>query len=321
MYAVGRGLHYDAYLSNLAVETFNTNQDYIGGSIFPVVPVAKMSDRYHVIETEDFLRELEHRRAPRTAANAVDWKYSSDAYICENYALQHKIALEDISNHDEQLRLRETGVRLLSSLLGLGEEIRIASTVTSASNNGGSFSATGVNSVQKWSVATADIIGQVNTAHANIRAKTGLVANTMVVDWDTWTNLKRNVGILSLYNSSNNGLLNDQQIRDTLRVENIYVGKAVKNVSAAGQPVASMTNVWGHNCWLGYVNPTVTGLRVLTYGLRMRWSPSTFPAPMAVQVSRDDGAGSTHTEIMEAGYYQAEKVIGKNFGYLISNTL
>jgi hypothetical protein len=97
-------------------------------------------------------------------------------------------------------------------------------------------------------------------------------------------------------------------------VQRLLHGRAIKNNAVEGQ-AASITNVWGNNALLCYVAPGV-GLETATLGLQIRWTPEGIPAPF--QVFRyDDPDPGKKVEVVEVGYYQDEKIVAKNLGYLM----
>ena len=64
-----------------------------------------------------------------------------------------------------------------------------------------------------------------------------------------------------------------------------------------------------------------TGLQSQTFGLRFNWRPPSFPANMGVTRTVENAAGSQHVEIIEAGYYQDERIVAGELAYVIQNTL
>ena len=77
-YLIDGGSHIDVPLSNLAVKAFDGGGDFIAGVLFPAVPVGKQSDGYYIIDKDTWLRVPDTKRAPKTAANRIDWKVSTD---------------------------------------------------------------------------------------------------------------------------------------------------------------------------------------------------------------------------------------------------
>jgi len=318
--ASGPDAHHDALLSNLAVAAFSTGVDeFVADQIFPNVNVGKQSDRYAILNKGNFLRLTQNGalRAPKTEARRVEFEVSSDAYFADNYALAGDLALEDLANQDNVFRLRQNTIMLITSVLRREQEIRIANTVTSMSNLG---SATTLSGTSQWNdYVNSDPMGDVSTAHAFIENNTGLKANTMVVDKDTYRILRRHPDILDLYKYTAGGQATSDQIKDVFEVDNMIVARGIKENSLEGG-TASITNIWGNNCLLAHIEPA-TGVNTRTLGLRFQWRPAGFAAPFVVGTKRESGPGTANIEIIETGHFQDEKIIAADLGYLIASTI
>lgn len=313
---VGGDAHYDVPLSNFASAGFDITDDaFIADRVFPVVNVGKQSDRYYTLQKHDFHRKRVTLRAPRTAANRVTFTVSSDSYFADNYALAAENALEDLANADVAVNLRQNSIRLIQRLLRLDQEVRVASLMTTPANVGSSVLLAGADS---WfSTSSADIIGQVMSAHAFIRSQTGLLPNTAIVDYDSFQAARRNSRAWDQYKyTTGESFLSAEQLRQMWQVDNIMVGRAIVNNSAGGW---DSTNVWGNNCILAHVSPA-TGLQSMTAGARFRWQPGTFPANFGVMTDVENRAGQKKVEIVEGGMYQDEKIIAPDLIYVINTS-
>lgn len=314
---VGADVHVDRPLSNYAVRAFDAEGGgFISDQLLPVVPVEKQSDKYYVIEKGAFLRVHDTRRAPKTAANRVEFRVSSDSYYAENYALAADHAIEDIANADNAIEIRRNSTDLVVQGLRLDQERRIANLLTSISNVGSGVQLTGTD---KWGDGGSDPRAAINTGHAFMRSQTGLLPNVAVIDWDTMMVVKRHPLLLDMYKYTSGGELNDGQLAEILGVPRVLVGRGIAE-NALEEGTSSMTNIWGNNVLLAHIGPA-TGLRSRTLAARMRWQMAGMPGPMQVVTSVENSAGSKHIEILEAGYFQDEKVVASDLGYVIQNTL
>lgn len=313
-------LHHDRLLASIAIRAWAREDDQlIGARLFPEVRVGKQSDRYAIIEPDGFFRIPTTLRAPGTVAEFVEFSVSSDAYFADNHALAARTPLEELQNADDAFMLRENKTEMVTGLIKLAQEQRIANIVTSGTNNG-SYYVPGSN--QHWTdVNTANILAQVNTGTAFIRSQTGLVPNTMVLDWGTYMAARQNKYLLDMYRYTSGGQLSRQQLADTFGIPNLLVAEAIHNSAKEGQ-TKSMSDIWGGSdgiCWLGHVRPQA-GLRTVTYGLRMAWRNPIYPDQFGVSRQVKNGAGDEHAEFIEVGHYQDEKPVAKSLGYLIDGT-
>jgi hypothetical protein len=312
----GADAHLDVPLSNMAVRAFNDNvDDFIGAKVLPSVPVGKQSDKYYIVEKGAFLRTQTALRAPKSKARRIEFQVSSESFFADNYALANENALEDMANADMAMQLRENSVNLITTDLLRDQEDRIATLLTTAANLGSGTALTGSN---KWTDYTgSDPIADVTTGHAYIRAQTGLVANTMIIDYDTAQIVRRHPLLLDMYKHTQSGMLSMENLKDVFGVKDIHVGMAIKENSLEGG-TSSITNIWGNNVVLAHIGPA-TGLQTKSLGLRFNWRPAGFPADFQVERMTVNGAGSEKVEVIEAGHFQDEKVVAAELGYLIQN--
>lgn len=318
----GRALHIDTPLANFAVQAFQTAQEYVAPRLLPVVPVGKQSDKYYVLDRDSWLMlPSTTRRAPKTPPRRVDWKVSSDSYYADNYALANEVANEDLANADTALMFRQRSVEFVSEMLARDYENRTATLFTTAANFATGH-VTSLSGAAQWSsVSSADVEGQVNSAHAAIRRDTGLRANTLIMDYDSYLLMTQNTRLMEKFKYTTlNGNLNDSMLGSILKVQNIVVADSIKNTAKlqAGTSVFSSTNIWGANAILCHMAPATT-LKAMTFAAAFRWQPAGIPGPFEVYRYPHPDPG-VKAEVNEVGYYQDEKVIAPALGYLIGST-
>lgn len=317
----GQTGHIDVALSNFAVMAFDAGGDFIGDLLFPKIPVPDQSDYYWTLDGAPFLRDagLATRRAPKTAAKRIEFSVGTATYFAPNYALAHDFGLEEKKNLDPALQGQQN-VQLVVSNLKRGQEMRIASLVTSISNVGSGVALTGTD---KWSdYAGSDPLGVITTAQAFIQAKTGVVPNTLAIDWNTAKVLRRHPALLDLFKYSDGGVVTLEQLKTAFDVEQLLISRSVKDVSKEGQ-TSSVVSLWGNFACLAYVNPGQPSFEnPSTGGVRFRWEDNgIYPAEFGVLRTVYDGAGSIHAETIEVGYFQDERIVARDMFYTITGTL
>lgn len=310
----GRQVHIDSALSNLLVASFESMGDFVAPTIFPIVPVGKQSDKYYTLKKEAWLRVHKTQRAPRTQANRIEFDISSDSYYCNNYALAAEIPIEDIANQDPALSLRDSNTMFIARGLLSDMEARVANECIS--NVSTVSRLTGANA---WdAVNSADIQTQIIDAHRSIFRNTGLRANALVMDYDSYMYARQNARLQAkfIYQQQGNeaSLLSDAQLKAAFMVDEILIARSQKNNATQGS--ASITSIWGPTALLMRKERAVSR-QTATFGLSFRWNDPALGTPMAVTSKLEDDAGSRHIEILEGMYYQDEKVIATDLGYYI----
>lgn len=315
---VGPDAHHDVPLSNFAVSAFARGAEgFVGNDLFPANTVDKQSNRYYVIDKTAFLRNVDARRSPGTKSKKVEFRVSSEPYYAENYALHTTITAEDGANADAAIQLRQNGVDLINTNLLRAQEVRIANLCTTSGNLGGAIAVS-----SKWSASASgnsDPLTDVQSAHAFIQRTTGLIANTMVLDWDTFQAVRRHADLLDLYKYTSGGELDESQLAQAFKVQRLLVAHGVVENALEGG-TTSMTNIWGNNAILAYVGAN-TGLQSQTLGLRFQWRNPAFPSNFGVMRRMAMGAAEEKVEYIESGHYQDERLVATNLGFQLLGTL
>ena len=317
MYLIDNGSHIDKALTNMAIKGFSGREGFIADALFPTVPVGKQSDRYYVIDPDTYLRVPLTIRAPGAPAKLIEFKLTSESYFADNYALGTQTPLETLANADlGGAMIRQNNNNLILDGLARDREIRVAALVTSISNVGSGVALTGAN---KWSdYVGSNPIGDINSGHAFIRNKTGLIANTMAIDYDTLIALQHHPLIRDYVKYTQSGPVPLTEIMALYRVKQVLVASGIYNSAKEGA-TAVMTNIWGNFISLLHVQPAVT-METATFGLAFQWRPEEFPAPMVVERYPHHNK-SRKLEIQEAQYFQDEKVVARDLAYTITGTL
>src|SRR3990167_4439515 len=315
-YLIDGGAHIDAALTNLAIKAFDGGMSAIGPRLFTPVPVAKQSDVYYIVDPDSWLRIPDTKRAPKAPTNLGEWKVTSDTYFAGNFAFGTDYAKEALSQADQAVNVRQGSTIYVLEALMRDYERRCFLKIDSITNVGSGVALTGVN---KWSAYTSsDPIGDVNSGHAFIRGKTGLLANVACMDYDTWVALRHHPVIRDYAKYTNDGPVPDAVLRDVFRVGEIMIAQGIFN-SAKEAATASMQNMWGNTFFLAHLEAP-NGLMTRTFGLGMRWQPDEFPGPMVVE--RFDHFDRTkRVEVQQAQYFQDEKIVAKDLGYVIRTTI
>lgn len=310
--ATAGDLHIDTLLTNISVGYQPTGM--IAPEIAPIVDVAKQSNLYQIWDKGDSLRVPDTARAPKTPANKIEWNTSSAAYFCRGWALGHELPFEDLGNVDVPINLMQRATEGIIDGLMIDWERRLANTLTTASNLGSSSSPTAW--TDKVNGAPVD---DIHTAVDAIHATTGIEANTMILGRAAWRALSKHPQILELIfpHGSGGKFATRKQVAELFEVDKVLVGNTVQNTGGEGGANA-FSNIWGGHCVLLHVAPRPT-LLTPTFMYSFRWRPPQFPAPLVVERTVRSGAGSRKVVALEAGYFQDERVVASELGFIIQS--
>lgn len=321
-YLIDGGSHIDRALTNLAIKGFSGAASNIVDLVLPIVAVGAQSDVYYKLDADNWLRTRSTLRAPLAPANLADWQVTSEQYYAPNYSFGTMLAKETLSNADIAVQARENSTTFVLEALARDREVRGATLLTTSGNLGGTTALVSSHATDgglfAWTNAnSSNPLTTITSAHARIQANTGLIANTLIVNWDTWQMLRQNVKLFDITKYTQTGLIPGDVLQATFGVQRILIGTGIKNNAVEGA-TASLTNIWGNNAILAYISPSV-GLQTTTVGLQFRWQPEGFPGPMAIE-RFDHHDRTRRAEIIHGTYFSDEKIVAKDLGYLIANT-
>jgi hypothetical protein len=179
-----KSAHKDAALTNISIGYRNSN--YIADRVFPMVPVAKMSDYYFKFLKGAWFRNEARVRQAGSAAVRGGYPLTSAQYVCSEYAFAHPVPLDLLNNADSVLRPLETGVQFALDKVMLAKEKIVSDLVTNTSNWTTTNDAEG-----GWAASTNTFITDVETGKEAIRKLIGRYPNVMVMDAKTFKAVKQ----------------------------------------------------------------------------------------------------------------------------------
>ncbi|OGC95821.1 MAG: hypothetical protein A2W25_15205 [candidate division Zixibacteria bacterium RBG_16_53_22] len=308
--AIGRDLHIDAVLSQMAMGY--RPEGFIADMIFPTVSVQKQSDLYLVFDRGDRMRVEDTTRAPGTPARRVTEAVGSATYFARNYALAGAAVLEDKVNADPmQLANIVNGkATFLLDKLMLDWEWRVARMVTSGTNVGSSSAV-----ASAWNGAGVPL-NNINTAIDNVQGANGVRPNRIVMGINAWKSFRRDSTVRNLIFGTNNGggYPNTKQAASLFDVDDILIGGAYQNTGQEGV-AESLASIWNDQVLVYYAPPAPT-IEKPSFGYNFRWAAAGLPN---MQVERHPYDSKIKAELIEAGYYQDEKITGASYGFLLKS--
>jgi len=303
-----RDLHLATWLNQMAIGY--TPQGIIADQIFPVIRVGKQSDIYPVFSRQEMLTIDNTDRAPGTAAKKITRSVSSGTYFAKNYALKTELTVEDRANMDPALAMELIGGRgrYLLNKLTLDWDRRVSLLVNSTSNVGSSAV---VGSA--WSGAGSPITNMW-TAIDNVRYATGYRPNKGVLGTKAWDSLRRDVTVRNLLFGTNNGggYPSLDQVKSIFELDSVLIGASFYSSTNEAQ-AESIQVVWPDNVLISYTAPNPTRDDP-SFGYSFRWAGEGL-SEFNIEVHPYDPV--IKAEEIEAGYYQDEKITGKEYSFLI----
>jgi hypothetical protein len=314
-YLQGRAIHVDKHLSQIAINYKPTG--FIADQIFPLVMVEKQSDMIKTYNQGDLWRRDNTIRAPGTEANKVSIQVGSDSYICKNYALKAQVTIEDRANADPIFirDLEEGRVIYVTDKIKIDWEARAAGIVTNPIN----VSTQSMVGSAWTDYVNSDPLGDIWERRDAIEDNTGYKPNRAAFSGTAWRNFSRNNSVIDkIYKTGVSGgamPATESQAARLLEMDKVLVARSFYNAGEEGQDL-SLSRIWGDNVLLYYV-PDRPSREFPSYGYTFRWRGKGLPD---MNVQRHPYDSRRHTDDLEVGFYQDEKIISIQLGALISDT-
>ena len=295
-------VHKDQVLTNISI--MYRNAAYVGIEIMPIVPVKKKSDIYYIYDSKaDRFRIPKTLRAPRSDSRTVDWKVTTDGYVCDEHALNSLIDDIERDNADKPLNLEVDTVEFLTDIVTLGLEMRIKdmleATLSANAPTNGVWS--------DYTTETIDPIADIEIAKAAIHAVIFREPNVLLLGKAVYNKLKHHPKILELIKYSQKGVLTSDLMASLFGIEKVIVGEAGYNTAKEGKP-ESLSYLWGKNAILAYVEPS-PGIKKFSLGY-------TFQSQKFQ--TRRARIETKHSDWFEVGDIETEKIVCAACGYRIS---
>ena len=243
------------------------NPAYIADMVMPRAVVGTQEFKYlsHTKAESYTIPDTTVGRKGRT--NEVEFSATESTSATIDYGLEVGVPQSDIENAPVNYNPLGRSTELLSELVMLDRELRVATQVFTAGNYATANKETLAGSDQ-WTHASSDPIAKIMAAldAAFIRP------NFMVLGQEAWTALRQNPVIMKATNknSGDKGAAARAAVAELFELQDIYVGQGRYN-SAKPNQTPTYGRLWTDSALLFYKNPTATPSMGVTFGLTAQW--------------------------------------------------
>ncbi len=257
-------VHLDQFLTNISIAYQNAT--FYGRQLFPIVPVARQTNKYPIFGKERFKLYDDSRRPGDEALERPAWRLSNDLYFCDGHAQKEAIPDELKANSDvPDIEIQTT--EDLSDSIWLRHEKAVFDNIF---GTGSGIPNTTLSGTSQWSDFTnSDPINAVETQKSTIFKNTAKVPNTLLVSYPVFLQLRQHPRILDRFKYTQTAVLMPDHLRTAFDVQNFWVAGALKDTANQGQ-AAALDFIWGKNALLAYV-PEQAGRRVVALGYTFAW--------------------------------------------------
>lgn len=316
-------VHIDAPLTNLSVAYMQKQENFIADKVFPIVPVDKKSNKFFVYRKNDWFRDEAQRRADGTESAGSGYNLDTDSYSADVWAFHKDVGDQTLANADAPLTpLREASEFVTHRLL-LRRELQFVSdfftTGVWGSDVTGVSSSPSAGEFLQWNDANSDPINDIEAGKAEILSTTGFEANTLVIGYEVFRQLKNHPDMIDRFKYTQAGaLVTEALLGQVFGVERVLVAKTVKatnNEGAAG----AYDFAFGKSALLAHVAPN-PGLLTPSAGYTFAWTGVSegLGSTLGVSQFRMEHLKATRVEGQVAF---DNKVVGSDLGYFFTTAV
>lgn len=172
---------YDPVLSNLA-RSYRP-KGFIAHLLLPEIPTTKLSAQYPIFDKGFWFRDVDNRSSDRAPAKEVDFEWSTDTFLCEEYKLKVSITDLERDQADPSLRLQASKTQFLTGQMELAHEKRVAAFFQTTTDGGGLSSGRSSTPGTNWDQDTATVEANIKTGVLDIYDTIGVPPNTIVIPY------------------------------------------------------------------------------------------------------------------------------------------
>jgi hypothetical protein len=316
-------VHIDAILTNISVAYMQRAENMIADKVFPVVPVDKKSNKYFTYDKNDWFRDEAQRRAPGTESSGGGYNLSTDTYSADVFAFHKDVDDQTLANADTPLNPLREAAEFVTSRLLLRREVQFISdfmttNVWGTDVTGVSASPSSTQFYQWNDYTNSDPIEDIEEAKESILSTTGYEANTLVLGYQAFRQLKNHPDVVDRYKYTTSSVITEEMMARLFGVDRILVAKSVKASNEEGLTPAYGFNFGKAACLL-HVAPN-PGLMTPSAGYIFAWTG------VSGGLGSTIGTSQFRMESLKAARIEAEvafdnKVVGADLGYFFASAV
>lgn len=227
-----------------------TNSEFVGGVLFPKVPVSQRGGKILSFGKEDFMLYATGR-SPGQNTKRVSFGYLGSNYTLESHSLEGQLPVETL-----QEGLAVPGIDLSSLTVNKTQNIialRLEKQQADVARNAASYAAGNkitLSGTSQFSDYTAsDPVGVIEAGKEAVRKKVGKRANTAIIGAAVFSALKQHPKIVDRIKYTGRDVATPELLASLFDLERVLIGDAVYADDAG-----AFSDVWGKDIVLAYTD-------------------------------------------------------------------
>lgn len=304
-------------LTAIAIAFNNPDAQLIADRVLPRVPTAKKFS-YTKYDAAQGYTVPDTKVGRKSEPNMVDFGGVLLTDECVDYGLDDLLPNDEVAAFDAMPKPATGGpvspsalsTMMLTGLLQLDREVRVANTVFNAASFAAANQATLAGATQWSDRVNSDPLNSI----ANAMDVPLVRPNRMVIGQLAWTQLRQHPKIVQAVGKSAQtaGYASLESIAELLELQEIIVGRSVYNTAKKGQ-APTYARAWGKHCALLHIDSLAAQLGQPTFG----WTAQ-FGSRIAGEIA-EPKAGLRGGVRIRSGESVKEIVVSSEAGYFFQN--
>jgi len=305
-------VHVDAALTDMSIAYIQSADNYVASKVFPVKPVQKQTNKYHIFTKNDFFRDdAVKMRSPNEGAPRSGFTLSTGSYSCDSWWTA--VPLDEMvqANADPSVPLDQAAMQLVTQRMLIRRD-RLFATAFMNTDSVWGTDVTGATDFTRWDDAASDPEKDVATGKQTVLTNTGFEPNCLTVSYAVHQALKRHPLIKDRYKHTSDASITNEMLARFFEVDKYVVAKSVyaTNVEAG---TAAMAFAIGKHAVLSYAegSPSIMMPAAATI---FTWSGLTGMNDAGVRIDQYYDQ-ETKTDVVRGEFAFDMKVTGSDLGY------
>lgn len=219
-----------------------SRKGFIGLDVLPVFESSKQSATFKKRTIEQLLIEAASDRTSGGDYNRGNWRFTEDNFNTKDQGFEETVDDRESAIYADYFDAEKDSADQARDVVLRNYERRVSTAVEAGITN---TTAAGT----AWStVATASPIANIRAAQIAVRLRTGIVPDTLVLEWEAFQYLKDVAEVIDRlkyagFTDPNRGNINEAAVAQALGIKNVIVAGAVRN-TANEAVAATLAAIW-----------------------------------------------------------------------------
>lgn len=317
---VASDVHVNKPLTNISVAYMQKAEKYIAGTVFPIIPVQKQSDRYFKYNKGDWFRTEADLRAPGSESKGVGYTIdNTPTYYADVYAVHKDVDDQTKANADSPINMDKDATMFVTNQLLLKREKIWTSTYFTTgiwdTDKTGVSGTPNSSQIKQWDASGSTPIQDIQNNAITMAKSTGYMPNVLVIGAEVLNSLRNHADILDRIKYTQRGIVSTDLLASLFGVDKVVVAMSIEN-TAEEQASDAMSFVFGKNALLMYSNPN-PGLNQPSAGYHFAWTGFSGAGGAGVRIKRFR-MEATESDRIEGQMAFDSKLISSDLGIFFS---